>query len=701
MASGRAFRSRFSSTRSLTISLFGAMSIATGAACGGDADFTNETEDPTTTTATTGGGGGSLPNLTGVGGQDRKVVTLAFEPAHHKVILDGEKAQTVDYKLIATFEDETKESVAAEALQFDRPDLADLVLGPPIQLIADGQYAGTGNLYAVFRGVEATATLDIEVRIRDLASGVSDADAAKLDQPNLPQDGALKSLLYPYDKTVFPQGLTSPLLMWNGPNAGDIYRVHYEQPNYSYDGYVKPDQEASARMPQKYWDKMVASNPGGPMNLEVSRLDASSNTAFSSAKQQWTIAAASLRGAIYYWTTSGTGGLSRINPGGAEESLLKDKCVGCHAVSSDGSTLVATREEYDANGKIMRPWSAYDLPDMKERSRSADTTFGGNLAVNNDGKYLVYGNRDLRLGDTATGKEIPNSGVELAALTSVLSPGANGLMTPVFSPDGKKFAAVDGKGPSYFNLYNGKLLVLDFNPATMKFTNPKPLAGTGLFPSGQRAINYPSFTPDSSWLAFQVGDVATGCEFGSACDDTVKTKARLFLQSTAGGDVIDLATLNDGSPNPADHNLSYEPTFNPIERGGYFWVVFTSSRDWGHKVVGPAQNGKKRLWVGAIRKDPGSAKDPSFPPFYLEGQNDKTTNMRGFWALSQCIPTGGGGTCEAGFECCDGFCDKGKCVSPQEFSCVGIGGECTTGADCCNDKVVNCIDGTCQVGGPK
>src|SRR4029079_10041319 len=128
------------------------------------------------------------------------------------------------------------------------------------------------------------------------------------------------------------------------PSASDVYRVHYEQADYVFDGYYPITLPAGLRAPQPWWDKIVASNPGGPLSLELSRWDAATGTAYSSAKQTWTIAPASLRGAIYYWTTSGSGQMARIQPGGSFEALNGGKCMGCHAVSSDGSTLVAAVE---------------------------------------------------------------------------------------------------------------------------------------------------------------------------------------------------------------------------------------------------------------------------------------------------------------------------------------------------------------------
>jgi hypothetical protein len=178
---------------------------------------------------------------------------------------------------------------------------------------------------------------------------------------------------------------------------------------------------------------------------------------------------------------------------------------------------------------------------------------------------------------------------------------------------------------------------------------------------------------------------------------------------------VRLAALTDSSANAADHDISFEPTFDPVQRGNYFWVVFTSMRDWGNRITGTANCGKKRLWVAAIDASPG-ATDPSHPAFFLEGQEEDTMNMRGFWALAACTqtpktPGGGGGACQQGFDCCSGFCDHGTgqgdagasasdggtgvCIDIGTVACKGVGDTCTTDADCCNSSVVKCVAGQC------
>ena len=55
---------------------------------------------------------------------------------------------------------------------------------------------------------------------------------------------ATVSILYPYDGTVWPQGLLAPLLQWNpGAHAFDSVYVHIQENNYEYKGYFAVERD--------------------------------------------------------------------------------------------------------------------------------------------------------------------------------------------------------------------------------------------------------------------------------------------------------------------------------------------------------------------------------------------------------------------------------------------------------------------------
>ena len=247
--------------------------------------------------------------------------------------------------------------------------------------------------------------------------------------------------------------------------------------------------------------------------------------------------------------------------------------------------------------------------------------FGGNVAVNPDGKYTVFDTAPLHLASTTAGVEIGGSGIE----TFPLDTGYATLAHPVFAPDGKHFAAIESNERLVPSGRSGSSSSSTGTRPAQTFTNSQLLASGSTFPNigtaTAQALAYPTFSPDSNWLAFHVADYASGCH--DACDATTADIGAIWMQSTKGSAPIRLTTLTDSSPNPADQDVSFEPTFNPVERGGYFWVVFTSMRQWGNAVTGTPNCGQKRLWVAAIDAATGTA-DPSHPLLLPPGPGPRT-----------------------------------------------------------------------------
>lgn len=717
---------------------------AIAAACGGNPSVTNAAGGDGSGAVANGGSGGSSASgnsggsantgniNVGDAGQSPndpiEITALAFDPPTITLTLDGTSAgNTATYTLKATLPDDSVREVAAESLQFDRPDIASFVLGPPAVLTATGASAGLGELHAVYGGMEATAELVVNIVESEVEGTIEKPILDALGEADLPADATLKTLLYPYDKTVFPLGLASPQMMWNAPNpSGDVYRVHLEQKGYSYDYYSAVDAPARLRIPQAAWDRVTASNSGDALTLTVSRWDSVAKAAFSSATQSYTIAPESLRGAIYYWTASDTvdkgriGAINQVYPGAGATPVPVSKgvCMGCHSVSADGTTMVTTIEDPSApsaapygNWTGNRAWASWALPDdaKKAPERTTLTTkSGGNSALTPDGKYVVFGGRAvpatagskfITLGVTATGAVIADSGLD----DLMLSGANNGVMMPAFSVDGKKLALVEAGGDLSDNVIptpSVRIVTVDFDQASTKFdaSSLKEVVKASSLPTGNDQLGYPAFSPDGSYIAYHTGKFSTGCH-PNDCVDATADSGELWVSPTAGGDPIRLAAINE-PPLAADHNSQREPTFCPVSRGGYSWVVFTSMRNWGNKITGTNINGKRRLWVAAVDSKLGTV-DPSHPAFYVEGQDDETPNMRGFWALAKCIETPKapepGPSCTANFECCSGFCVDGQCVDKTSLSCAGVGDDCESAADCCNKGSVECVSGKCGI----
>jgi hypothetical protein len=694
-------------------------------------------------------------------------------PAAGTIIVTGAGPQTASYSLIATDSSGNTSMVTADSVAFDRPDLATVSDAEPVVATAPPAgatsfYGGTGTIHAIYQGKEATATVTVQVHLTDYGAGLdaTNPGVMALSGANFMVDPApgITPILYPYDKTVWPLGLTSPLLMWNAPEMGDIYRLSYSEKNYTFDGYYTlASLPAQMRLDQTVWDRLTASNDAAngpdPLTFTLYRYDNIPATAYLTSTETWTIAPESLQGAIYYWTASQNaqgdriGHVSRFTPGtgAAPVQLNNGTCMGCHAVNAKGTILVGDVDDQVNDGTAgalhtvpsvapysnwsgTRAWASFDITQPTQPLIYQSTKFGADVALTPDGTYVVFGgpttatgSKFISLGDPLTGNVVTTSGLD--QVTGFAASETN-LEMPAFSPDGTMLAVVEsdngGDPDNVIPDIPEVIAYLNFNEAGPTFDPMLHTIVDGASPaftSTGNGLGYPSFTPDSTAIAFHAGTTPTGCSAGSTCDDTTVDDGNLFIAQVSTGTPIRLAAASD-PPNTDDANASVEPTFNPVQRGGYSWAVFTSMRAWGNMpwpadVTSTAHvNGKRRLWVTAVDTTLGTT-DPSHPAFYLEGQDD-TPNMRGFWTLAACIATpgaaaasdagvssgtdagasvgadAGGGACTNGFDCCSGFCQNGVCVDIGQVACQGLGGSCTTSGDCCNSSAVTCTGGVCS-----
>jgi hypothetical protein len=130
-----------------------------------------------------------------------------------------------------------------------------------------------------------------------------------------------------------------------------------------------------------------------------------------------------------------------------------------------------------------------------------------------------------------------------------------------------------------------------------------------------------------------------------------------------------------------------------VAAGGYFWVFFTSKRNYGNAFVADPPEVRaegKKIWVAAIDINAPEGSDPSHPAFFLPGQELESGNIRAFAALEPCKANGS--MCGSGVDCCCGFCTDGQCAC--KVTCAKLDEKCSTADDCC-DKTLSCIGGFC------
>jgi len=256
-------------------------------------------------------------------------------------------------------------------------------------------------------------------------------------------------------------------------------------------------------------------------------------------------------------------------------------------------------------------------------------------------------------------------------------------------------------------------------------------------------IYHPSYLPTNNQIVWEDERIYNGRDTGGTRSDSDSannpgqndgTHAELWWTDVPSLKSAPLVNLNGGTYLPShpaaliasgDNQLNYEPNVNPQNTGGYSWVIFTSRRVYGNiATINPywsdpryqnvsVQPTPKKLWVSAINPSAAAGTDPSFPAFYLPGQELLAGNSSGYWALAQCEQAGpptSANLCASTLDCCPASpvtnpavvcaldappATTSHCTTTPSNSCSANGGACATSNQCCQFPASVCAQSVC------
>jgi WD40 repeat protein len=530
----------------------------------------------------------------------------------------------------------------------------------------------------------AETTVNVLLR-REIVVGDAPADAASHFTGTPVRDPARAAqLVYPLNGAVMPQNVYPADLQWLQGNAGDLYRVRLRKRRIDVVAYVQhsgPSFQYHWLVEQSAWRALAQTEVDDPVEITVDRWDAAANQVVTSDPVRIRFANGSVSGTIYYWDIA-AGRAIRIDDGTAERQSFMptpppdpggDRCVGCHAVSRDGRYFAGRLGGGDTNRgavfDLTTDLSGNPPPTLFTSNDQATWNFATFSPDNT--RLMIDPNTQLALLDPRSGTRVP------------LGPGSAPLPRgthPTWSPDGNTIAFISDTPAWGVDLRQGNVSVLDvLGPDTFGAPRMVHMASSlsGAVPGGL-ADSYPSWSPDSRWLAFGHGDIARS-DVGQGA---------LYLTGIEPGAT---AVRLDRACGGADRRDNYLPNFSPFNAGGYFWLSFLSKRDYGNAHRGTRGAGRQQVWVTAIRNHPDGTTDPSEVAYWLPGQNPQSSNISAFWAPRPCRPDGE--VCSVGSECCSGLCRDGHCQPPPEDMCRRENQPCG-GAGCCPG--LECVNNVCQ-----
>lgn len=732
------------------------------------------------------GGAAGTAGLTGAGtggSSGAAAFTLVIDPPSATIDIVGTAPQTRAFTATRKSPGGTI-SPAAPAWSVDAFDIGKI--SPSGVFTAHGNVGGLATITASEQGVTAVATVKVSLKAvhndppgNGSGGPVPEPDQKKLEEGEISggsPSGPTGKILYPYEGTMFARGLVSPEIMWDGGAAGDKVLVHLSEDYYDAKVFLTASAPGRFLLPAPVWAAATDSNRGEPLRVTITRMNAA-GVVGTPMKAMWNVANGNLRGTIYYWAVS-KGQIMKIGPGKDFPDTVFDsgpanvlgspapknvppnavwdgsndakRCVACHTVSKDGSTLASGFSGVGPNSFGSRPWGSVDLKQTDAQGKGKIVSFSDamvnsmGVTLTPDGKNLVAstdGDNKLHFFDTKTGEKLPS---ELGSYTDPMA-------DPMFAADGKSLAFVGNIQTQSWKMAgrSSSLEIVPFDQATLTFGKR-----TTILPAKPNvAIAYPSYSPDSKYILYQRGN----CMSHLYCETTPITQEgrfigrnEIYLVSAEGGQEIALDRANGvGYLDEKNLRVNYEPRVNPVAVGGYMWMIFVSVRDYGNKMVSadPSTKNHKQLWVAAVDLYPTPGKDPSHPPFLLRGQDEVTHNMSGYWTLDPCKSEGA--SCASGTQCCTGFCranDAGEpiCVKPPGAdqpgtmsggnggtggsggtggtggsggpgggtggsgaqgggtqACSRLEEKCSTSGDCCEAPAHICVGGFCTLAPPK
>jgi hypothetical protein len=433
-------------------------------------------------------------------------------------------------------------------------------------------------------------------------------------------------------------------------------------------------------------------------------------------------------------------------------------CRVCHNASAGGTRLLSN--SYLTNGSsgsgseattfLYNPTLA--TPALIQGSQSLIGGYGSNAftyaALSPDGSYLMTSAQPASAGGA--------SALFTAAGTSISSNIPSGLhaATPAFSADAAHVA---------FNFYSGSASPLSAQSgdgaslAMMDFAAPSTFSNfRKLYTPTALYSVWPTFLPPGeNGIVFQNEITSNGrdwagtrsqCDGSGSCNNVGGTGEIWWVSTGTTPVATKLANLNGGSymprsPGGANYHgtaaqnssyyeevYNYEPAALPVTIGGYSWIAFTSRRLYGNvATINPywsdprfqdlrAQPTTKKIWIAAVSTNPTPGSDPSFPAFYLPGQELLAGNSRAYFTLAACEAAGAptpANLCTSALDCCGATATPptavcqldppplanpptSHCVSTTSSSCVADGSSCTSDAQCCNfPSGSRCGSGTC------
>lgn len=526
-----------------------------------------------------------------------------------------------------------------------------------------GSRGGDATISAFNGAVTGTATVHVKWVKTVLAQGVAAGADARFKGAT--EDATLApTVAYPLDGSLSPPNLPAMEIQWKPAANTDLFDIGISGPNL--DAHfitactaigttggcgVQPD--------ATLWNAVSTTLAGqDPGVVTVRGAGATAGKVGSATGVSVQFAGDNLLGGLYYFVTvpkppNDKAGIFRYDfaTGQVGAYFTQGQCAGCHALSKDGTKMLApicTDER--GCGRPMQ-LAVVDVATKQAVTPPVPVGDSDTQTWSPDNAFYVTTPQCNGYGGPNGSCSAYSGGIMTlikAADNSVVGsvPAGAGAMYPSFSNDGKSL--VYARGGTYLGplqIKESGIYELPFDATT---TPPTWGAEKAILLSSKtdHENNYhPSFSPDDKWIAFSrsfcsaTDDFASGDINGNHCDSYNDYTAQTWVIAAGGsGTPIPFTKANGPGRNTVSWP-KWAPFKSTYKGGDLFYVTVASTRDYGframhdHDANGNPTSGKNQLWLVAF--DPAKAaagQDPSFAPIWLPFQYTDSSNHIGQWA---------------------------------------------------------------------
>ncbi len=483
-----------------------------------------------------------------------------------------------------------------------------------------GQGAGPTKVYAIATDVSGEATLTVFVK-QAIVDPTAPPNSEGLFNAATEDAALAPAIAYPLDHILVPPNLGQFDVHWrNTATSGgnNLFQVTMSNQYVDVRLYTTG---LDAVNPQPFWTLFqplvwypIASSRQ-QLDLKVAGLNtAAPGTKGTTGAQKVDVTNENAQGGIYYWTTSSPAGIWRYDvakPTQPPAAYFPDNarpsgCMGCHALSRDGTKIAMTLDGAFGRGAIFNVADRAPTYDFNTAPISWDFAAFDAHAT----KIVTVENGQMNLRDL--------TGAPLVAATLPNLAGPNATH-PEISPDDTHLVNVEFTGGADYTANGGTIVTRTFDTTTNTFGAP-----TALVPyetATDMANYYPSYSPDGQWIVFTR---TPGNSYNNTAAQTWVVKA----DGSQPPVQLTIANIGGGLTNSWARWVPFAQTFGASNEP-MFYLTFSTQRPFGVRIP---SGGRPQIWMTPFFPARAAAgQDPSGAAFRVPFQQVDTANHIAQW----------------------------------------------------------------------